>query len=749
MNKIKIILSLLFTCFQIPLSGKAASLWHFIDKVAVPPPAERAIIPSTYTIVSLNQSALYTFLEALPEEPAQALLVELPTPAKGMQLFKIWQTPVMEAGLQQRFPDIRTFTGVAIGHPAVTVKIDYTEHGFHAMVYNGMATYFIDPYYTIADGTYIVYYKKDYARAEGQQMFCGAVTGTYSGQAKEPGSVIPMALKHGELRKTYLMALSCTGEYAKAVGGSTPTTSNVLGAMVTTLNRVNGIYERELAVSFRLTENNDQLVYLDPQTDPFTANNSGNLLMFQNKTNTNSVIGDSNYDIGHIFSTGGGGFAQLGCVCREDKAMGVTGSVNPAGDPFDVDYVSHEIGHQFSANHSFNRCTGEEETTAYEPGGGSTIMGYAGICGVTNNLQPNSDAYFHAISLQEMSDYITNIAVCGTGAPGVTLPAFPANGKAYTIPYLTNFELQAPQVSAAANAAVLYSWEQWNLGDFRSNEDGGAYFTRGPSFRSFFYDTSRWRIFPRTDSMVLGKYSMKGERMPALTRDLFFKATVRIVADGYGAFRLQPDSLVIHVVNNGKLFRVLAPNRTDDVLIAGKPYRVQWNNANTDVTPFNTSDVDIYLSEDGGYTFPHVLAARVPNNGSATVQIPFILTQKARIKIKGRGNIFFDISDADLTIADSNEVSVNHILPEESTLSIFPNPASDIIRIQTGSGTRSQAVLFNAQGTRLWQKQMAGAVQIQIPVASYPRGVYYISVTEESTGAVAARKKIFRCYQLI
>ncbi len=505
-------MQLLVSISFFPLSSYAVDFWKPFTGTIAPARGEQILKPVQYSLQTLDQTAIATFLSALPADPAKAQQIALPAPDGKTMQFMIWKTPVMEAGLQQRYPGIQTFTAQAVGNASVTAKIDYNLNGFHAMVFDKNSTYLIDPYSNVADGYYTVYYRHDYQRPLNKLMPCAFGNDELKDAngveaTTVDGTLPPLEMKlHGSSKKTYRLAVSCTGEYAQAVGGTNPTKATVLSAMVTTMNRVNGIYEKEVAVTMVLVDNNDTLIYLNAATDPFDNSDLGSLLD-DNQIVVDNRIGTANYDIGHIFSTSpDGGLASLACVCRTGgKARGGTGAPNPVGDAYDVDYVAHEMGHQFGGNHTFNSCSGtENQGTAYEPGGGTTIMAYAGICGFVNNVQNNSDAYFHNKSLDEMSAFITTGLfggggpTCGVSENNSTPPVLASIQATYNIPYKTPFELEAPLATGVPSNALTYCWDQWNLGNFQQEENRSDTFSNGPSFRSFFPDTSRLRVFLRS-----------------------------------------------------------------------------------------------------------------------------------------------------------------------------------------------------------------------------------------------------------
>ncbi len=638
--------------FVTPLIARARvssdGAWVSLDEMpSATAAAEPYIRPNRFHAVQLNPAALTNALARAPRETAvragaPPAVLELPLPDGGYARFHIAESPVMAPGLAKKFPEIRTYIGTGIDDPAATARLDWTPAGFHAQVRSPKGGFFIDPFTKGDIAHYASYRRADLTPPEGafECLFTGET------EVKDGGTPSVGILSSGDTLRTYRLAVAASGEYSAYHGG---TVASALAAIVTAVNRVTGVYETELGIRFELVTKNTSIIYLNRFTDPYTPAFPG-LMLSQNQSTLDSRIGNANYDIGHVFSTGGGGLATLACVCKTGlKAQGLTGSANPVGDPFWIDFVAHEIGHQFGANHTFNgtggSCSGANRNapTAYEPGSGSTIMAYAGICGASDNLQPASDPYFHFISYQEIFGFINSVTGggCAVVTPITNLAPTVSAGPAYTIPRLTPFMLAASG-SDPDGDPLTYCWEQRDLGPAQAGTaaDNGS----SPLIRSFNPTSSPNRIVPRVPSLVANT-NVIGEKLPSLPRAMKFRVTARDNRIGAG---VAVDDVTITVVTSAGPFLVTAPNSA--VIWSGLS-TAAWDRANTHLAPVNCASVNIWLSTNGGFDFTIPLALNVSNSGSRLVWLPAIAITNARLKVEAADNIFFDISNTNFTIA--------------------------------------------------------------------------------------------------
>lgn len=625
---------------------------------------ERRIIPDEYKTTRLDIQGMAQFLSAAPMERTSAVppVIELPVPDGSMALFQVERYSMMEEPLARQFPDIITATVKGVNDPYAIGKIDITPQGFHAMVLSPNGSFFIDPYSSDERSVYITYYKSKFTK---RQTFECLVTEF----SRTPDLIKDMDAT-GEQLRTYRLACAATGEYTAFHGG---TVTLGQAAIVTAINRVNGVYEKDVSVRMTLVANNTSIVYTNGSTDPY-SNNSGTTMLGQNQSNLDAVIGSSNYDIGHVFSTGGGGVAGLGVVCvGGNKARGVTGSPSPIGDPFVIDYVAHEMGHQFAANHTFNgtsgSCSGGNRngSTAWEPGSASTIMGYAGICGA-DDLQPNSDDLFHTGSITEIANFTQSgsgnscpvITNTGNTPPTVTVPS-----GGFSIPISTPFQLTGSATDPNNPNSMTYIWEEYDLGPAGSpNSPSG----NAPIFRSFKPDTAKTRLFPRLSNLLNNTQTI-GEILPTYSRTLTFKLTVRDNNPGGGGIGV---GTVAFSVNSGAgPFLVTSPNTAVN-WNSSIPQTVTWNVANTTASPVNCANVNIKLSTDGGVTFPHTLATNTPNDGTQSVTLPGVNTSTARIRVEASANIFFDISNVNFTISNTSLPGISHSPITDQLKSAWP-----------------------------------------------------------------------------
>ena len=619
--------------------------WSEVQESFIPlaPNKVRQIIPKSYKTLALDVPQMQGILAEAPERnSAQAknknVELELPMPDGTYQRFRIYEASVMHPDLAAEFPMIKSYAGQGIDDPTAFLRFDFTQKGFHAMVLSGtQPTVFIDPYSTNDIENYIAYYKTDFKKTAGFFFTCHA---DEVNDWKDPSlteAAVEKSFGDCQLR-TYRLALACTQEYSAFHGGTIP---SVMAAFVTTMTRVNGVYERDAAITMVMVPNNSNLIFLSG--DPY-SNNNGSAMLSQNINTCNSIIGPTNYDIGHVFSTGGGGVAFLQSVCGSSKAGGVTGQASPVGDPFDIDYVCHEIGHQFGGRHTQNNNCNRDSNSSYEPGSASTIMGYAGIC--NPNVQNNSDDYFHANSLLLIGSFATGggNSCAVTSTTGNSAPVANA-GADYTIPRNTPFVLTGSATDANGDA-LTYCWEQYDKQVATMPPSANS--NSGPAFRSFDPTTSPSRYFPRLQDLVNTNGSTTWEVLSNTNRNYTFWLTVRDNNVNGGC--TDNDEAIVSVTTAAGPFVVNSPN-TNVSWAGGSSQTVTWSVANTNTGAVGAATVDILLSTDGGLTYPTTLASNVPNDGSQSVTLPSTQTSTARIMVKGHNHIFFDISNSNFTIS--------------------------------------------------------------------------------------------------
>lgn len=640
---------LIWTCLVTVLAPAALAVgvvadgtWQPAEPMAIPP-GEAWVTPAAGQSFLLDAAVLRARLARAPREFAGAVPVEiqLPMPDGRLARFQVADSPIMAPELAALFPELQTYAGQGIDDPSASVRLDLTPTGLHAQILAPSGTVYVDPERRGDAVRHISYHRRDLRREHDFQCL---VPGNDLGGFQPAGGMLFQPAASGASLRTYRLAVAATAEYTQFHGG---TVAAGQAAIVTAINRVTGILEAELAIRVVLVASNQLLVYTNPSTDPY-SNNNANSLLNQNQSNIDAVIGNANYDLGHVFSTAGGGLALLGSVCvTGQKAQGETGQSQPVGDGFYVDFVVHEMGHQLGANHSFNgingNCSGNREaTTAFEPGSGSTIMSYAGICG-TDDLQLHSDPYFHSGSYDEIQANLTTGSgrLCAVSTLTSNTPPVVSAGANYTIPRGTPFRLTATG-SDPDGHPLSFCWEERDLGAAQSlgSADNGA----SPILRVYAPTNSPVRVIPQMDKL-LANTANPAEQLPATSRTLNFRVTARDNRAGGGG--VSAANMAVTVAGAAGPFTVTAPNTA--VLWSG-PRTVTWNVAGTTNAPVSAATVDLLLSTNGGLDFPLLLATNVPNNGSRAVVLPNLVTASARLLVRASSNIFFDISDSNFSI---------------------------------------------------------------------------------------------------
>ncbi|WP_084205945.1 reprolysin-like metallopeptidase [Psychroserpens mesophilus] len=639
--KIKLLL-LIFLMSTCVVMAQSKSLWQkqtTTNNLRVK--AGKQYLPKTQ-VFTLNTEALrQTLNESSQSGKSTNLVLSFPNADGQFERFRVFEASVMEPELAERYPDIKSYAGQGIDDPTAIIRFSVTPLGFQSIRLSAnKPASFIE---AITDDATMY---SVFTRANTLNMNDDFECSVTESMNRSMNSDNTMSMRNADdgILRTYRLAVSATGEYTNYHGGTKPL---ALAAIVQTMTRVNGIFEIDFNVKMTLIGNTDDVIYTNTATDPYgntTANYNSQL-----QSTLTSVIGEANYDIGHLFANlqNNGNAGCIGCVCvNNQKGSGWTSATVPEGEFFDVDYVAHEMGHQFGANHTWTFNGNEGTNVQVEPGSGTTIMSYAGITGATD-VEPNVTPNFHAVSIEQVTDYVKSTS-CQTNTNTMNAVPVVNAGSDYTIPRGTPFVLDGSATDADTPSNQLsYVWEQMDENNATSTYPSTTA-TTGVAFRCYEPSSETNRYFPRLETIKTGSTSWQWEAVPNVARTLNFRFTVRDNVAGGGTNN--SDDVEITVNGTAGPFVVNSPN-TNITWNEGSFATVTWDVAGTTGNGINAANVDIFLSTDGGDTYTIPLATGVPNDGSHDIVVPNNQGTQNRVMVRGANNIFFDISNTNFTIA--------------------------------------------------------------------------------------------------
>lgn len=658
--------------------------------------------------------------------------ISIPNLEGKMERFTVNSFPVMDETLAKQY-QLGSYVGIGLDDPSKYIRFSVAPNDFQSMMIAPDGKYeFIEP--ATKDKSYYSIHGK--TSKNGHAFTCSTK------ESKESVANLQKIMKSGATAKasnktfhTLRLAMSVTGEYTNYFGG-------VAGAITqinATLSRVNGVFEREFNIHVNAI-NAPNLIFTDANTDPYSTSNlmcKWNYELMNTLHGGNYGVTDESFDIGHLFgATGGGGSAGcIGCIGSNDttttpdpdcgnspspdnyKGSGYTSPANavPMGDSFDIDYVAHEMGHQFGDSHTYSFFE-DFLNKEMEPGSGSTIMGYAGITGPDTDVQEHSDIYFHGASIEQVQNNMAIVTADVETPITNNPPVVAAMNTTYTIPKSTAFVLTASATDPDGDA-LTYCWEQINpskLGNGVTKSNIGTR-TSGGNFRSWAPTSSPTRYFPKLSTVLDGavKNINDFEAASTVARTTNFRVTVRDNKPGGQAQSAFANQTV--VIGSAAAFTVnttsLTPNANSTIA---------WTVSGTTASPYNVANVKIDYTADNGATW-NDLAASVPNSGSASVFIPASLAGKdIHVRISAIGNVFYAVKKATVAATLAVSEAGNNV----KTVHIYPNPVEDILNVMNVSSNATYEI-FTTPG-QLISKGTIGDGRIN--VSSLIKGVYFITI---------------------
>ncbi|MEO6549045.1 MAG: reprolysin-like metallopeptidase [Ferruginibacter sp.] len=608
-------------------------------------------------------------LEIPGKKPVGGVRFLLPLPGGEALPAMVMESPIWDAAYADDFIHVKTFVVRNPLTQASLGRLCLTAEGISGILFTDNGDVYISPVTSNAPGTHKVSYIKDEKAAV---FSCGSsANADYTMPLNKASKVNSVDANN----RTYRLAIAATAEYTSWAGSQT----NARNYITISVNNVMAIYERDLNIKFTIVAPNS-ILFTNAATDPYPGGNTylDDVATNANQVTLDNIIGPAAYDVGMVFNKGWDrGYVPFpfGYVCTDGKkGKGASGTstgqgLNPIPGPQGLAFdftVAHEMGHQFGAPHSYasntGTCTGfATPSAAFEPGSGSTIMGYAGYtnCNTYTNYGEN---YFHAGSIAQIKAYINGTGNCVQRVPtGNKQPVVTVAAISYNVPVSTPFALTGAGTDANGDA-LIYTWEQMDAG-FLTTSPPAASNTGGPNFRSFAPTTTgNTRNFPRINDLAAG-IATPYEVLPSVARTMHFRLTARdqsSLGGGTGEANVS-----VNFSGNAGPFAISSPQSP----VTWAPYTTQvvtWNVATTNVAPINCTSVSILFSTDGGISYPYTLISNTTNDGSESIIVPNLSTGKGRLKVQATGNIFFNINTADITIASTCAAEGTTILPTDS-----------------------------------------------------------------------------------
>ena len=666
---------------------------------------DKLTMPAAYQAYELAFDDIVKQLSTAPDEKmklksVEGIMMSFPMADGSFENFEIFDAPVMAPKLAAKFSVIKSYKGYSTTNKSRNLRLDVGPYGFHAAIHSNEGVVYIDPYARGNKDQYLVYDVVDYvSQIDIDVPVCGAKDDLKNQHFDD---IIQTRSVEGEIPlRVYRLAIACTGEWGAVRG----TPEKAMADMVTGVNRLNQIFENEIAIRVVLIDNNELLLNFNSATDPYLNANSGSAMLSVNTSVLNNRVGSNAYDLGHVYSTNCdvGGVALLGSLCNNgSKGAGVTCHYSSNLDFIAANVTSHEIGHQMSAQHTFNNCDGENESlgNGFEPGSGSTIMSYGGSCGSDRNIFNGSDIYYHVASLMQIFNHTRDGGIADACAEKIeTSNLEPIISLSYednfTIPENTYFVLEGAATDPNGDN-LTYHWDGFNAGP---RSPLGAPIGTAPRFRSFPASTSPVRFFPSPDDILSGNFD-RTEVLPLGNMNLNFVFTAR---DNNGeAGTAVYEEIRFKTVDTDDKFEITSQQFSGTTVKIGDPLDVTWNVAGTDTGPVNAPSVDIYFNTNNANSFSfddmEILAKGIPNNGSATVYMPNKITFDGRIIVKASNSIFFTINKANIKVEEPTEASV-FFTPNPVVQSVCL-PTTTITEISTAgfAGLQGDVALSVASG---------------------------------------------------